>query len=138
MDSYLRLDLFPEVKQTFGRLAEFELAILSNGSPQMLQSLVSFAGLDRICSHVLSVDQTKIYKPSPAAYQVAVTQTGVEKDRIGFVSSNFWDVAGAKSFGFRSYWINRSGAAADELGIKPDATVTSLGELVELVELVSA
>jgi 2-haloacid dehalogenase len=82
----------------------------------------------------MSVDEVRTYKPSPAAYQLAVIHTGVDKGSIGFVSSNYWDVAGAKSFGFKSYWIDRSGAAADELGVRPDASLRSLSELADLVD----
>lgn len=133
MDAYLHLEVFPEVKRALESLASFELGILSNGTPRMLQSVVDGAGLQGVFSCVISVDEVKTYKPSPAVYQLAVTQLGRDKDSIGFVSSNFWDVAGAKSFGFRSYWINRSGTAPDELGVTPDATLRSLGDLVDLI-----
>ena len=82
----------------------------------------------------MSVDEVKIYKPSAAAYQLAARKLGVNATDIGFVSSNFWDAAGAKVFGFKTYWVNRSGATADELGVTPDATLAALTELVEFVK----
>ena len=133
MESYLHLDLFPEVKRTLGSLAGRELAILSNGTPKMLQSALDGAGVKETFSRVISVNEVKTYKPSPSVYQLAVTQTGLDKDSIGFVSSNFWDIAGAKSFGFRTYWVNRSGSASDELGVAPDATLGSLTDLIDLI-----
>lgn len=133
MEAYLHLDVFSEVKRALESLASFELGILSNGTPRMLQSVVDGAGLQGVFSRVVSVDEVKTYKPSPAVYQLAVTQLKRDKDSIGFVSSNFWDVAGAKSFGFRSYWVNRSGAAPDELGVTPDATLRSLSDLMDLI-----
>ncbi len=133
MEAYLRLDLFPEVKRALETLAGWPLAILSNGTPRMLQSVVDAAGLQGVFSHVISVDEVKTYKPSPAAYQLAVTQMGLDKASIGFVSSNYWDVAGAKCFGFKGYWVNRSGAVRDELGVTPDATLKSLSDMANLL-----
>jgi 2-haloacid dehalogenase len=75
----------------------------------------------------------KIYKPSPAAYQLAVKKMGCNAESIGFVSSNFFDVAGAKVFGFRSHWVNRSGAPGEELGVTPDASLKSLSDLIGLI-----
>jgi len=74
-----------------------------------------------------------MFKPSAAAYQLAVKKMGVEAGRIGFVSSNFFDVAGAKVFGFTSHWVNRSGEPAEELGVIPDAKLKSLIDLAEVV-----
>ncbi len=134
MAAYLHLDPFPEVRQALGSLSKIPLAILSNGSPKMLKAVVESAGLKGVFSDVLSVDEVKTYKPSPAAYQLAARKLGLDKSEIGFVSSNFWDGAGAKSFGFRTHWVNRSSAAADELGFTPDATLSSLSDLVALIK----
>lgn len=133
MEAYLHLNPFPDVKQALRALSGTPLAILSNGSRKMLESVVKNAGLDGAFSHVISVDDVKTYKPSPSAYQLAVKKTGVPAASIWFVSSNFFDVAGAKAFGFRSYWINRSGASADELGVTPNATLKSLSDLVDFI-----
>lgn len=132
MDEYFHLEPFPEVRETLAALAGRKLAILSNGSPQMLSTLVESAGLKEAFAHVLSVDAVKIYKPSPAAYQLAATRTKLERAAIGFVSSNFWDICGAGAFGFRTYWVNRGGATPDALGYSPDATLASLSELKHL------
>jgi 2-haloacid dehalogenase len=134
MESYLHLDPFPEVRQALKSLSGRPLAILSNGTLKMLQAVVESAGLRGTFVHIISVDEVRTYKPSPAAYQLAVRKLGVDKTDIGFVSSNFWDDAGAKAFGFRTYWVNRSGAPADELSVTPDVTLTSLTDLVDLIK----
>ena len=130
MTAYLTLPLFPEAKRALERLSRTPLAILSNGSPKMLEEMVRNAGIDRIFGHVISVDEVKTYKPSAAAYELAVRKMGMEKGEIGFVSSNFFDVAGAKTFGFPTWWVNRSGRPPDELGVSPDGVVRSLSDLL--------
>ncbi len=132
MNACLQLDPFPEVRKALSALSATPLAILSNGTPKMLEQVVKNAGFEGVFSHIISVDEVRTYKPRAAAYQLAVRKTGVEKDVIGFVSSNFFDVAGAKVFGFRTHWINRSGITPDELGVSPDATLKSLMDLAGL------
>ena len=127
MDEYLRLAPFPEVPAALERL-KVKRAILSNGSPDLLDPMVRNSGLR--FDAVLSVDELKIYKPAPQVYELAVKRLGIAKDRIGFVSSNCWDALGAKSFGFRVYWINRGGAPLDRLGFTPDEQVKSLDEIL--------
>jgi 2-haloacid dehalogenase len=133
MEAYLHLDTFPEVKQALKALSHLSLSILSNGSPKMLKAVVESAGLQGIFAHIISVDEVKIFKPAPVVYELAVKKTGVDKDHIGFVSSNFWDDAGAKAFGLRTHWINRAGVPPDELGIAPDVTLKSLTDLIEIM-----
>jgi 2-haloacid dehalogenase len=127
MEAYLRLALYPDVKEALGRLRGAKLAILSNGSPDMLEPLVAQSGL--AFDAVLSVDELKVYKPAPQVYQLACDRLGVAASGIEFVSSNCWDAMGAKSFGFRVYWINRAGAPVDRLGFVPDRILKGLGEL---------
>jgi 2-haloacid dehalogenase len=124
MKQYLQLGVFPDVMGTLARL-EGRKAILSNGSPDMLDPLVKNARLE--LDAVLSVDALKVYKPAPQVYQLAVDALGTRD--IGFVSSNCWDALGAKSFGFDVYWINRAGAPVDRLGFEPDEILRSLGDL---------
>jgi 2-haloacid dehalogenase len=133
MRAYLHLATFPEVKDALARLHGIELAILSNGAPAMLQDLVTNAGLSAAIPRVLSVDEVGIYKPSPRVYQLAVDRLGVPAKAIGFVSSNGWDAAGAKAFGFRTFWVNRAGAPVDPLGAAPDHVIGSLADLPALV-----
>ena len=127
MQEYLRLVLYPEAKEALGRLRGAKRAILSNGSPEMLGPLVAQSGL--AFDAVLSVDELKAYKPSPRVYQFACDRLGVAARDIEFVSSNCWDALGAKSFGFRAYWVNRTGATLDRLGFVPDRMLQGLDQL---------
>jgi 2-haloacid dehalogenase len=127
MGEYLKLATFPDVADALMRKAAPKTGILSNGSPDMLEPLVKHSGLK--FDAVLSVDAVKVFKPAPQVYQLGVEAFGVPKERIGFVTSNFWDAAGAKSFGFTVYWINRGGAAAGRLGLQPDRVLKTLAAL---------
>lgn len=131
MDAYLHLKPYPEVRQALSALSNYSLAILSNGSPRMLQAAVKSAGLEGVFSHVISVDEVKIYKPSPQVYQLAPQKTGVDKSAIGFVSSNSWDIIGAKAFGLWTCWVNCTGAPEDELGFTPDVVMNNLTDLAD-------
>jgi 2-haloacid dehalogenase len=127
MGEYLMLATFPDVAGTMQKLAGRKLAILSNGSPDMLEPLVEHSGLQ--LDAVLSVDAVKAFKPCTEVYELAVRQLGIPRERIGFVSSNCWDALGARSYGFVTFWINRGGAPLDRLGVQPRKVVTSLAEL---------
>lgn len=127
--AYRHLTPYPEVSATLDALAGRRRAILSNGSPGMLDAVVGNAGLADRLEAVISVDALRVYKPHPNVYALATERLGVRADAIAFVSSNFWDIAGATSFGFRTFWINRSGQKPDELGFRPRATLTRLDEL---------
>jgi 2-haloacid dehalogenase len=130
LDGYLRLETFPDVAAALQRLSGRRLAILSNGSPQMLRSVVECNGLASLFQFVLSVDTLKLFKPHPSVYQLAVDRLRLPKESIGFVSSNYWDIAGAASFGFQTFWLNRSQLPADELGVTPTAILQTLHDLL--------
>lgn len=133
MDAYDRLAPFPDALEAMPQLTQYRRAILSNGSQAMLDAAAKHAGLAVHLDAILSVDPIKIYKPDPRVYQFAVSRLAVAKTEIGFVSSNYWDAAGAKSFGFNVFWINRSGARPDALGVAPDAALSKLTELPALI-----
>ena len=126
---YRHLAPYPEVRATLEQLRPRRLAILSNGAPAMLDAAVEHAGLRPLFDAVLSVDAVQIFKPHPSVYQHAVSVLGVTKSAIAFVSSNYWDAMGATAFGFRTFWINRSGATPDTLGFAPSAVLSGLDEL---------
>ncbi len=130
MQEYQRLAVYPDVPAALEK-TQGKRAILSNGSPDMLEPLVKHSGLR--FDAVLSVHAVKVFKPVPEVYQLAVDRLGVPKEDIGFVSSNCWDALGAKSFGFKVYWINRLGAPLDRLGFQPDGLLRSLGDLPEVL-----
>ena len=135
MDAYNNLDTFPEVEDALKGLAGIPLAILSNGSPKMLQAAVKSAGLEGVLSKVMSVDQVKIYKPSPSVYQLPIDSFKVaSRQQIGFVSSNGWDAIGAASFGLTAFWINRAHAPLEKLGLKPVRILQKLTDLIDVVK----
>lgn len=129
LEAYLRLDAYPEVPEMIQALRGYPLAILSNGSPRMLKAVVEHAGLTPHLAHVLSADLVRTYKPSPAVYALGPKHLGLPKEQIAFVSSNSFDVIGAKAFGFTVCWVNRAGAPLEDLGLAPDATVSRLDEM---------
>ncbi len=131
VEGYLRLEPYPEVPQALRSLAGRPLAILSNGTPDMLQALLEHAGLGGAFTAVLSADAVQTYKPSPRVYELAPVHLGIDAGRIGFVSSNSFDVIGAATYGFRSIWVNRSAAPLDQLGQPPQLTVANLAELAD-------
>jgi 2-haloacid dehalogenase len=131
MQEYLRLKPFPEVGEALRALSRYRLAILSNGSPNMLDPLIKNAGMQETFEHVISVDELKIYKPDPRVYKLACDKLSVDKTDVAFISSNFWDVSGSGHFGFRAFWINRVRAHPDPLGYAPVATLCGLTELAQ-------
>jgi len=129
MDAYLSLACFPEVRAALARLAGRPRAILSNGAPRMLAAAVAASGLGRHLEHIISVDAVRTYKPSPRVYALGPETLGVPAGELLFVSSNAWDVAGAKAFGYRVAWCNRAGAPEEELGLPADLVVRGLDQL---------
>lgn len=156
IEKYLHLELYPDATSALAALKPRKLAILSNGSPDMLNALVRNSGLDGLLDATISVDAKKIFKPSPAAYELIGEELGTAPHEVLFVSSNPWDAAGAKSFGLNVAWIERVTPEAmalacleselvapltmfkairtqmDELGFAPDHRVRSLSELPSL------
>jgi len=130
MEAYLSLATFPDVAGVLSAMAGTPLGILSNGSPRMLEAAVRSSGLSGAFRHVLSVDSVKAYKPSPAVYEPGPRAFGLPAGDILFVSSNAWDVAGAKAFGYRTCWCNRLAAPMDRLGVSPDLEVRRLDEIL--------
>jgi 2-haloacid dehalogenase len=134
LDGYLRLKPYGEVPLVLERLAaRIPLAILSNGSPQMLLGVTRHNRLEGYFQHVLSADEVRVYKPSPRVYQLAIDRLGQAAGRIGFVSSNAWDALGAKACGLDVSWINRFHRPAETLLPAPDREIGTLEGLLEMV-----
>lgn len=133
--AYLVLDAYPEVAPVLTRLrdAGYRLAILSNGSPDMLQAAVDSAGISGLLDATLSVEDVGIFKPSPRVYQLAVDRLGVPRAQISFQSSNAWDVVGAATFGFPVAWVNRFGQQRERLTADPHAEIDDLNQLPGLL-----
>ena len=157
MDKYLHLDLYPDARAALAAMKDRKLAILSNGSPDMLDALARNTGLDRVLDAIISVDAKQIFKPSPDVYSLIESTLNVPPADVLFISSNPWDACGAKSFGLNVAWIERVTPEAmalacvesdlvppltmfkalrtqmDELGFEPDYRIHGLSELPALV-----
>jgi 2-haloacid dehalogenase len=134
MRAYLAPAAFADVIPALDALHGSPLAILSNGTPAMLASAVRHNGLEAYFSATISVDAVKTYKPSPRVYALGPQLLKVPTEEILFVSSNLWDAAGAKAFGYRVCWCNRSGAQMEDLGFAPDLVVLRLAEIPEALK----
>jgi 2-haloacid dehalogenase len=158
MEKYLHLDLYPDAATSLAAMRGRKLAILSNGSPAMLQALVRNSGLDRVLDATISIDSQKVFKPAPDAYSLIESVLGVAPAEVLFVSSNPWDACGAKAFGLNVAWIERVTSEAmaqacatsdlvppltmfkairmqmDELGIEPDYRIKALADLPGLLQ----
>src|SRR5262249_10652033 len=132
-DAYLDLSPFADAAPALAALSPLPRIVLSNGTRAMLEPLAASTGIALHLDAILSVDAVGVYKPSPRVYQLAADHLKLVPARIGFVSSNGWDVAGAKAFGFTAFWVNRAGAPVERHGPKPDAIVASLAQLPVLV-----
>jgi 2-haloacid dehalogenase len=137
MQLYLALEPFPEVPAVLNtlRAAGMKTAILSNGTPMMLNAIVSAAGLGPQFDAVLSVEAVGAFKPDPRVYQLAVDRLGCAADAIAFQSSNGWDAYAASAFGMRVVWCNRYRAPHERLPGAPDREITTLAELPPLLGL---
>ncbi len=158
IDKYLHLDLYPDAMAALDAMAGRKLAILSNGSPDMLNALVRNSGLDRVLHATISVDAVSIFKPSPQVYSLIESTLAIPPASVLFVSSNPWDACGAKAFGLNVAWIERVTPEAmalacvesetiapqtmfkalrtqmDELGFPPDHRIRALAELPNIVK----
>lgn len=133
MAAYERLTPFPDAAATLPKLAGVKRSILSVGTPDLLEKLVGNSGLAGQFDKLFSVDAVKVYKPHPMTYQMATDHFGIERHEVGFVTSNFFDVAGAKAFGFKVIWINRKGDLPDELGLLPDVELRGIDQIPEVL-----
>jgi 2-haloacid dehalogenase len=133
LGAWLDVRPYPEVPEALAALAPRKLAVLSNGSPSMLDAGLAAAGIRDRFESVLSVDEVGVYKPHPSVYELAVKALSRPAERILFVSSNAWDASGAKAFGFPVAWVNRAGAPPERLGAPPDLVMAELAALSRVV-----
>ncbi|MDP3078852.1 haloacid dehalogenase type II [Bradyrhizobium sp.] len=158
MEKYLHLDMYPDANAALAAMKDRKLAILSNGSTDMLAALVRNSGLDHVLDATISIDTRRIFKPSPEAYSLIEDRLGMRPAEVLFVSSNPWDACGAKAFGLNVAWIERVTPEAmalacvkndlvppltmfkairtqmDELGLQPDIRIKALSELPGLLK----
>lgn len=135
MRGYDRLAAYPECVEVLEHIKSLGLptAILTNGSPDMLQAAVTSSGLARLLDHVISVDQVKQFKTHPACYDMAPATLKLKPQEILFVSSNAWDVLGATWYGFTTCWVNRQGMPFETIGQPPHHTCANLSALTEIL-----
>ena len=131
---YKELSPYPEVKNVLENLKKksFKLAILSNGTPELLNHLVKSSDLENLFDDIFSVEEVKIYKPDPKVYDMPVNKYKVSKGEITFLSANTWDVSGAGNYGYNSIWVNRNNNVFDKLDYKPKNEVKNLKQLLDL------
>jgi 2-haloacid dehalogenase len=135
LNAYLTLDCYPEVPQVLSTLkdAGMQTAILSNGSPMMLEAAVDSAGLGNLLDDVISADMLGVFKPAMEVYQQVLEHLDVGRAQVSFQSSNAWDAAGASTFGFKVAWCNRFGQSRERLPDGPHAEIKTLAELPAIV-----
>src|ERR1700722_9237525 len=134
LDAYLTLDAFADARAALTELKTRgrRIAILSNGTPHMLDAAVQASGIAPLCDAVLSVDVVRMYKPRPEVYALVTERFGVEPGEVVFVSSNRWDIMGAASFGFRAVWVNRARMPEEYPDEQPLRVVSDLSALASV------
>ena len=132
---YKILSTFPEVKDVLKSLKDkkYKLAILSNGTPSLLNELVKSNHLDKIFDDIFSIEEVGIYKPATKVYDIPVKKYEIQKNNICFLSANTWDVSGSGNYGYNSIWVNRNNSIFDNLDYKPTYQVKNLKEIINLL-----
>jgi 2-haloacid dehalogenase len=135
MHAYLELQIWPDVRSALAILRQrgLRLAFLSNFTPRMLDANIKHAGLEGVFEEAISTDRAKTYKPDPRGYQLGPDALKLDREEILFVAFAGWDAAGAKLFGYPTYWVNRLRLPAEELGAMPDARGDGLSDLVSFL-----
>lgn len=135
MGAYLRLRPYPDVADGLKALrgSGIKLAFLSNFTGRMLESCVSGSGLDGLFDHLLSTDAVRAFKPSMRAYRLGIETLKLRRDEVVFAAYAGWDAAGAKRFGYRTFWLNRANQPPEQLGYPPDGTGSEMADLVRFV-----
>ena len=135
LDLYKVLSSYLEVKDTLNELKKkkYKLAILSNGTPSLLDQLVSNNNLENIFDDIFSVEEVGIFKPDSKVYDIPIKKYKIQKQEIAFLSANTWDVSGGGNFGYNSIWVNRNNVIFDNLDYLPKKQVKNLRELLDIL-----
>ncbi len=135
LNLYKVLSPFKEVPDALKTLKEkkFKLAILSNGTPSLLDELVKSNHLDNLFDDIFSIEQVGVYKPSSRVYDMPVKKYNISKSEVAFLSANTWDVSGGGNYGYQSIWVNRNNNIFDNLDFKPKYQITDLKKLIRLI-----
>ena len=135
LDLYKILSPYKEVPETLKTLKDkkFKLAILSNGTPSLLDELVKSNHLNNLFDDIFSIEQLGIYKPSSRVYDMPIKKYNISKSEVAFLSANTWDVSGGGNYGYQSIWVNRNNNIFDNLDFKPKYQITDLNKIIQLV-----
>jgi 2-haloacid dehalogenase len=135
LNLYNILSTFPEVKDVLNNLKEknYKLAILSNGTPSLLNELVKSNNLNNIFADIFSIEEVEIYKPDSRVYDLPINKYQIQENEVAFLSANTWDVSGGGNYGYNAVWVNRNNNIFDNLDYQPKHQVKQLGELLDLI-----
>ena len=135
LDLYKVLSTFPEVKDILKKLKEknYKLAILSNGTPSLLNELVKSNNLDNIFNDIFSIEEVKVYKPNSKVYNIPIKKYQIQKNEVVYLSANTFDVSAVGNFGFNPVWVNRNKGIFDNLDYVPKYQIDNLSKLIDIV-----
>ncbi len=135
LNLYKILSPYKEVPETLKTLKEkkFKLAILSNGTPSLLDELVKSNHLENLFDDIFSIEQVGVYKPSSRVYDMPIKKYNINKSEVAFLSANTWDVSGGGNYGYQSIWVNRNNNIFDNLDFRPKYQITDLNKIIQLV-----
>ena len=135
LDLYKKLSPYPEVNETLSSLKSnnYKIAILSNGTPDLLKELTTSNNLDNYFDDIFSIEDVKIYKPHSKVYEIPIKKYGIKESEIVFLSANTWDVSGGGNFGYNSVWVNRSKKIFDNLDFIPNYEIDNLKKLLNIL-----
>jgi len=135
LNLYKVLSTFPEVKEVLNKLKKknYKLAILSNGTPFLLNELVKSNNLDNIFDNIFSIEEVKTYKPDPKVYNIPIKKYQIQKNEVAYLSANTWDVSAGGNYGFNSVWVNRNKNIFDKLDYLPKNEVKNLNQLLDII-----
>ena len=135
LNLYKKLSPYPEVKKVLNNLKEknYKIAILSNGTPSLLNELVLSNNLDNVFDDIFSIEEVKIYKPDSKVYNIPINKYQINKDEVAFLSANTLDVSGGGNFGYNSIWVNRNKNIFDNLDYEPKNEIENLTQLLDIV-----
>jgi len=135
LNLYKVLSTFTEVKEVLNELKKkkFILAILSNGTPSLLNELVKSNNLDNIFNDIFSIEEVKVYKPHPRVYNIPIEKYQIQKNEVAYLSANTWDVSAGGNYGFNPVWVNRNNSIFDKLDYVPKYQIENLSKLIDIV-----
>ena len=135
LDLYKILSIFKEVPEVLKSLKEknYKLAILSNGTPTLLNELVKSNNLENIFDDIFSIEEVRVYKPVSKVYDIPIKKYQIQKNEVAFLSSNTWDVSGGGNYGYKSIWVNRNNNIFDNLDYEPKHQIEDLSKLLDII-----